>query len=91
MIETFLENPGFPVAVGTILVGLFTLHQYYNNRRDKFKLSNLSMDEKRTRSLYWYTENYHRARRLLIDLGHEEEVDKHLPFEMPEKALQEKE
>lgn len=88
MIKEIITNPGVLGLIGVCVASGFVYLQHLNNRRDSYRKSNLSLDEKRDRALYWYQEHYHRARRLMIDLGHEEEVDKHLPFEIPSSALQ---
>lgn len=84
----FLQNPGVIAALGSVLAAALALGKWKISRKDTFKLSKISTSEKDRRLAYWYAEYYHRARRILIDHGHEEDVDKFLPFEPPDRDLE---
>ena len=77
--------------IGVMFTGVLGFLAQRKTGRDKFYKSNLSMDEKKTRLLRYYQENYHRARMLMIQNNLGDLVEKHLPFDPPRDLLQDNE
>lgn len=85
--ETILNNPGFWAVLTIIITGVPAMIRWGVNRRDTYRTSKLSIEEKKTKLLWWHSEQYHKARKVLIDNGITPE-DHGLPFEPPSNVLE---
>lgn len=84
--EEFLSNPGLVAILLALIPGTAVTVRYFITRSDSSRTSKMSLDEQRTRLLWWYQEHYHKGRRAIIDLG--ENPDKlGLPFEPDHSVL----
>lgn len=87
--KEILLDPGFIAVMVVTIPAFFAYLQSNNSKRDKFRKSKLTTEQKRVRITRWYQENYHRARMLMIQNNLGEVVAEHLPFEPPDNLMEE--
>lgn len=85
--EDILLDPGLLGLLAVVIPAFLGYAQYRKTSDRKFYRSNLSMDEKKTRLLRYYQENYHRARMMMIQNNMGPLVEEHFPFDPPKDLM----
>lgn len=81
-----IDVAGVSAAVSAIVLSLLAFLQYRSRRKDGLAAKTEEIQKQKNRALYWYMENFHRVRRIMIDnnLGHLLET---IPFEPPDVII----